>query len=503
MVERICAESVEIPAGGSIQLTKSFTSDIGEVTQVGILVYGTDGTLISSAINDWRYWGNTVQLWYQLALDPSATIGSTLSITLDYEYGNEYVGAWLTDNFDIQVTQSEDHGEEWYIQYEPAFGTKHFNAVQFLDSNEGWVVGWDGYVLKTTNGGILWQKVDIGSDLDLEDVHFVDSENGWICSSETTVFKTTDGGENWTPQETGITEYLRDIDFPSINVGYAVGTNGTFLKTPNGGDLWAPANLGTNNNLLSIHCVSTDMVWIAGIGPTILATTNGGNLWTSFTVDYGNYYLYDIFFIDENFGWVAGPINNILNTTNAGENWNDQIPGVDSNLRSVHFVDQQTGWAVGFNGIIVKTVNGGDNWVVQSEDIFEPLESVFFVNENTGWAVGRNQILKTEGGGGAPFTYISDEHGLSNLPNQFKLSSNYPNPFNPVTTINYGLPEEGHVKIIIYNVMGRVVDVLVDNICSAGYHKVVWDAGNFPCGIYFYRMETVGYTQMRKMLLIK
>ena len=89
------------------------------------------------------------------------------------------------------------------------------------------------------------------------------------------------------------------------------------------------------------------------------------------------------------------------------------------------------------------------------------------------------------------------------MPTVFKLSQNYPNPFNPVTTIEYHLPIESPVKIIVYNLVGKAVKVLVDEVRAAGIHKLNFDATTMASGMYFYRIETAGFIQNRKMVLLK
>lgn len=80
---------------------------------------------------------------------------------------------------------------------------------------------------------------------------------------------------------------------------------------------------------------------------------------------------------------------------------------------------------------------------------------------------------------------------------------NKPNPFNPVTTIEYTIPTDEQVKISVYDALGRSVGVLVDEYVTAGTHNVVFDAKGLPSGIYFYRMETPQYSTMKKMVVSK
>ncbi|NOR45247.1 MAG: T9SS type A sorting domain-containing protein [Candidatus Delongbacteria bacterium] len=97
-----------------------------------------------------------------------------------------------------------------------------------------------------------------------------------------------------------------------------------------------------------------------------------------------------------------------------------------------------------------------------------------------------------------------EETGIEdNMPLKFELSHNYPNPFNPVTTIQYTIPNDQFVKLNVYNIKGEMVSELVKGDVKAGIHKVNFDGNQFTSGQYFYRIETNGFTKIQKMVLIK
>ena len=89
------------------------------------------------------------------------------------------------------------------------------------------------------------------------------------------------------------------------------------------------------------------------------------------------------------------------------------------------------------------------------------------------------------------------------------MEQNYPNPFNPETNIKFTLPELSSVKLIIYNILGEVVSELINEQKDPGYYKVVWNAGNYSSGIYFYSIYAKSketnreFKSVRKMLLVK
>jgi hypothetical protein len=88
-------------------------------------------------------------------------------------------------------------------------------------------------------------------------------------------------------------------------------------------------------------------------------------------------------------------------------------------------------------------------------------------------------------------------------PEEYSLSQNFPNPFNPVTVINYGLKTSGNVKITIFNALGENIGVILNKVQSAGTHAVTWDAAAYPSGVYFYKLETGSFTEIKKMVLAK
>jgi hypothetical protein len=91
----------------------------------------------------------------------------------------------------------------------------------------------------------------------------------------------------------------------------------------------------------------------------------------------------------------------------------------------------------------------------------------------------------------------------TNIPKEFKLSQNYPNPFNPTTKIKFALPKAGDAKVIGYDVMGRKVQILVNERLQPGTYETSFDGSALNSGVYFYKLITDGFTETKRMLLIK
>ena len=89
------------------------------------------------------------------------------------------------------------------------------------------------------------------------------------------------------------------------------------------------------------------------------------------------------------------------------------------------------------------------------------------------------------------------------LPENFSLKQNYPNPFNPSTNISFALRDAGFVKLTVFDLSGRSVETPLNQFLNAGTYNIDFNAGNLSSGVYFYRLETVGFSETRKMILVK
>jgi hypothetical protein len=98
-------------------------------------------------------------------------------------------------------------------------------------------------------------------------------------------------------------------------------------------------------------------------------------------------------------------------------------------------------------------------------------------------------------------TVINENKNLIPLVN--KLNQNYPNPFNPTTTISYQLALQGHVSLKVYDVLGRQIVTLVDEVKSAGTYTVSWDAAKLSSGVYFYRLQVGDFNDLKRLILVK
>ncbi len=281
----------------------------------------------------------------------------------------------------------------------------------------------------------------------LHDVHFFDQENGLVVGDNGLMLTTDDGGKTWKkieantrPQGTtpgqrpgrpggagggppagfggGGIPTLYNIYFVNENIGYITGARGTILKTDDSGKTWnrkvarnenARPNPnrrggGIRANLMGIQMISDTVGFIAGSENTILKTTDGGETWLGSSerarVGETRNNLENIWFVTPTTGWVIGSYGTLLHTTDSGETWKKLDPGVDNNLFGIHFVNETTGWISGQEGLILHTSDGGKTWNEQETDSFDNLHDIMFVDETVGWAAGDfGSVLHTNDGG--------------------------------------------------------------------------------------------------------
>jgi hypothetical protein len=103
------------------------------------------------------------------------------------------------------------------------------------------------------------------------------------------------------------------------------------------------------------------------------------------------------------------------------------------------------------------------------------------------------------------YSFIPDDAGVeqTEIPSQYSLSQNFPNPFNSFTKINFDLPKEDYVKIRVFDAIGREVALLANGTIPAGKHSALFNGNSFPSGVYYYQIETSSFHSAKKMVLIK
>lgn len=466
-----------------------------------------------------------------------------------------------------KICKTTNEGVNWLIIREEQGYSPDYDVydIYFKNNSTGWITVHNGHIFKTTNGGNSWMNTLNPVPGTVKALIFKDVNTGWLISDDkdpltmadvTNLLITTNRGYNWLNLYTN--NIIQNSFYISDNVMFMCGNEGTILKSTNGGVNFV-TNFQGNGRYNSLFFIDDITGYVCGSSGKIIKTTNGGINWQSQESNILRS-LNDIEFTDEYTGYIAADSGYILKTTNSGTNWmRNNIP--DEHYTMLKFINSQTGFISGSRIIsfppqnkttIKKTTNGGGNWITvlietNSGLNYNHFTQIYFVNDNTGWmSQNKNyvgKVLKTTNGGdnwfqnssnigfdyshssglnciqgiGENFIWAAGQNGtilstvtpigiqtlINEIPIKYSLSQNYPNPFNPETNIRFEIPNRSNVRISIFDVLGKEISVLVNEELNPGTFEVNWDASNFPSGVYFYKIVTDGFSESKKMVLVK
>ncbi len=417
---------------------------------------------------------------------------------------------WIVGQFGM-IYRTTDAGGNWVPQRDKNY---HFNSIYFVDEYNGWAVGDSGIILHTTNGRDNWDIQNSVESTLLSSVYAIDTQNIFAVGSiikglsiydrTGLIFRTINGGQTWQKQIYDSLYGFNSITFVNDSIGWISGT-GSLLKTDDKGITWKIVVLDSVQPDGRVQFINDNVGWIGGT----LKTMDGGKNWEPQVIPITSINSFD--FINSEMGWVVASSNgnnNILKTTDGGNSWVPCSTTPSGYNFSIQFVTENIGWISGFDflnrtSLILKSTDGGYTWNEQQSPCKNEggLSNIFFINESTGWSIG-NGIIKTIDGGGV--VSIKNDNNISNnLPDKIKLFQNYPNPFNPSTIIKYYLPKSGLVSLRVYDVLGRVINTLVNKFQREGEYEVRWETNNLPSGIYFYQLKTGKYSETKKMILLR
>ncbi|MBV9214907.1 MAG: hypothetical protein JO053_01925 [Acidobacteria bacterium] len=292
-----------------------------------------------------------------------------------------------------------------------------YKDITFVTKDRGWIVGTEGVILSTDNGGETWQpRARFTTDNFLQ-IHFTDEYTGWILC-ERNIYargnnpisylrKTTDGGRNWEKIEFENIgrERVTRLLFGPDGRATAFGEGGIFYKLQEDGVTWKKYQTAIHFLLMDGAYGENSLGAIVGAGGTIMFTEDGGLTWEKATL-MGDYEarFNAVFFEGKAGGWAVGTAGHIFHSVGGGRLWRPQNSTVTADLNDVYFTSVQNGWAVGDNGIIVRTRDGGNTWYDEKPVVSHKIERIAF-NGDTGFAIGMGgTLLKYTGSANDPGT---------------------------------------------------------------------------------------------------
>ena len=364
---------------------------------------------------------------------------NTLSSISSPHFANAQVGFVSANNG--KIFKTTDAGDTWQMIYEDPGGFQ-YQGIDVYDENNIVIAAQksftDSKVLITSDGGETWKVFDSGVSENADSIFY--SGGIWdvdIVSPDTiyargggegeyeAFYQTFDGGDNWDVSEVSVegdvlvSSYMEALQFVNDAVGFVVGPGGGIFKTVNGGESWKRVNSqveGEEYYLNNIFFLNEQKGWVGGFDndfssytPAPLFYTNdGGETWTEVDWVDDERFLDQITFYDENLGYAIGRTNGgVYRTTDGGSSWEALFgESIRSALFGIDATDDQNAWAVGADGAILATSNGGENWNVQNSDALKTLRDIQFLDTQNGWAVGDNGTVITTTNGGENWTIV-------------------------------------------------------------------------------------------------
>jgi photosystem II stability/assembly factor-like uncharacterized protein len=416
-----------------------FSIDVKDELRVGVGLWGS----LTISKDNGSNWNSSLNYLVASLVSISSLDKNNILIA-----GNE---AYSTAT--AHVLLSHDGGKNWLNKSFESVGT--FTGCSYT-SNKLIAVTSLGYFITSINNGVDWAISRITSSAKFYDVFFLGNNKGWIVGDY--LYSTTDGGNSWIIH--GWSIGTKNISFLDDNIGYTY-YNKLYI-TRDGGNSWSQSNQMTFSQYSQIFFLNANLGWLISDGNVFRITDYGASIQQISTIN--NFSVSSIYFVNQNIGYVIGYStsnysSSVYLTTDGGITWNNQASPTGERLNKIIFFDSQNGLIIGEGGAILSTTNGGLSSINQKD------------------------------------TYT--------LPEEFSLYQNYPNPFNPTTRINYAVPKQSFVSIVIYDGLGRKVTTLVNEEKSAGNYTATYKANNLPSGIYIYQMRTDGFTLTKKMILLK
>lgn len=271
-------------------------------------------------------------------------------------------------------------------------------STYWINDNTGFAVGYDGLLIKFTNGGNTWQYLNSGTTYRLTDVVFTTPSVGYIAGDRGIIRKTIDGGNTWTTLNTGLDKQINDIFFVGSNLGYAVTNDGYILKTTNAGDTWTSQKV-SSLNLNSVYMTSSTNGYVVGDNAEVLFTTNG-NDWQYRQISGTTQNLNSIIFLNTQKGFIFGNNGVGLVTNNGGNTWDFINTGTTQSFQKAYFTTQNNGYVVATGGIAYRTTNGGTTWENMNTGSSLGYYGLHFPSLSRGYIVGDiGTILKSTNGG--------------------------------------------------------------------------------------------------------
>jgi photosystem II stability/assembly factor-like uncharacterized protein len=423
-----------------------------------------------------------------------------------------------------QIIKSTDGGNNWFylVNY-----SSWLNSIVFINNQIGFTVGTNGKILKTINEGSTWNQINLGVTNELKSIKFLNQNTGYITGSGGLILYTSNAGNNWISQITNTNKFVASSFFSDQYNGVACGYEGLILKTQTGGFSMpsAPTLASPANNSVNISPTPT-LTWNVSSGATqykvqistvpifsvisdsaTITSTNysvpSGKLSPGYTyywrVNASNNYGTSPWSSVWNFSTsvlppaptLISPANGTLGTTQTPTLTWSSIPGILNYRVQISTVPD-------FAIITDSSTLSTNQYTVPAGKLSMNITYYWRVCARNSFGWGAYSIVWYFIPMTSSFNLISSE-----ITDKFMLHPNYPNPFNPDTKINFDIAKTSNVKILIYDISGRIVANILNHQMNPGKYSFTFSGKDLSTGIYFLSLNTEYYSDKIRLVLLK
>jgi len=395
--------------------------------------------------------------------------------------------------------------------------------IHFLDKMTGAMItryGIHGRVYVTTNGGSKWEERWFEYNDSPTRIEF--SSDGWLYfASLHSLIRTSNLGDSWQGLG-GLSNPIHDMSTLPGGRAFVLAYKPGFTSFPVPLTMFYTSFNGALLNYSQMVDKRPDQVkffdpsngWMIADSSTFYFTINGGKNWVKFrkmltpAVSYCN-------FVNKNLFFVTTARGRIYKSSDAGKSWVIRHYNPKIKFNFAHFIDENHGIVAGNNGTLMATTDGSASWKhittfgkynFTSVQLFD--DGSFIAGTDNG-ELFKGNIITGQGRTEDAINVIETEEEEivvnSNSENERRFDVNsYPNPFSTETTVSFSLPEAGLTNLEIFDVTGRSVKTVIDDIFyPKGDHRIKIQSTELPSGIYFYRLVSGKYSAHRKIIVLK
>ncbi len=396
---------------------------------------------------------------------------------------------------------------QWEVKYHQ--GNSRVNKIRFKSAREGLFMGDHSIVLKTSDSGMSWDQMNVGSDFLFQDFQFLNDTliiatgfeyEGAGRNIESRVFQSTDSGNTWATISVLPELQIYSQWFFNEQVGLLAGYDGIY-RTSDHGETWTRTSLLSSlvdNELFFLN----DSIGYVSAESKLLKSIDQGQTWVQ-VLNLENNLIHDIHFVTDRLGFL-GAGGSIYRTHDGGDSWSE-IPLVEFQATiDIDFVNENVGYALSaeicpcipekqvFHSAISMTRDGGLTW--ESHGFVGSLYSIDFIDEQLGYVSGEeNVIMRIEGGDLGDFPQVFHEPIITKATTSSATPTIYPNPVRHKITIEVTDPFK---EVHIYTLNGKAIDLPTENLGE----RLVVDFSSREAGIYFLHFRGPGITQVFKVI---